>query len=89
MGDTMVISAYRGNLIQTVLYNSYGDTWEEAVNGWEITDCVEDRSRKESCICGKEELKHLYEIHNIVADKYLYPTGSSCTTKFERADLYH
>lgn len=70
--DTMAISAYRENLIQRVMDNSYGNTWEEAVN-WEITDCVEDRSRKESCICGKEELKYLYEIHNVVTDKYLYP----------------
>lgn len=62
----MAISTYRENLIQTVLDNSYGNTWEEAVNEWEITDCVEDRSRKESCICGKEELKYLYEIHNVV-----------------------
>ena len=63
----MAISTYRENLIQTVLDNSYGNTWEEAVNEWEITDCVEDRSRKESCICGKEELKYLYEIHNVVS----------------------
>lgn len=83
----MAISTYRENLIQTVLDNSYGNTWEEAVNEWEITDCIEDRSRKESCICGKEELKYLYEIHNVVTDKYLYPIGSSCITKFEREDL--
>lgn len=33
--------------------DSYDNTWEEAVNEWEITD------------------------------KYLYPIGSSCITKFE------
>lgn len=83
----MAISAYRENLIQRVIDNSDGNTWEEAVSEWEITDCVEDNSRSESCICGKEELRYLYEIHNVITDKYLYPIGSSCIRKFEREDL--
>ena len=83
----MAVSLYRENLIKTVIDNSRGHTWEEAVCEWEITDCVEDDSRSKSCICGKEELRYLYEIHNVVTDRYLYPIGSSCIRKFEREDL--
>lgn len=83
----MSATSYRENLIKRVMDNSRGKTWEEAVNEWEITDCVEDDSRSESCICGKEELRYLYEIHNVVTDRYLYPIGSSCIRKFEREDL--
>lgn len=67
--------------------NSRERTWEEAVSEWKITDCVKDDSRSESCICGKEELRYLYEIHNVVTDQYLYPIGSSCIRMFEREDL--
>ena len=83
----MVISAYRENLMQKVMDNSCANTWEEAVNEWEITDWVEDSSRTRSCVCGKEELRYLFEIHNVITDKYLYPIGSSCIRKFERDDL--
>jgi len=72
-------STYRENLINTVLENSYANNWTQAVEEWEITDCVEDENRSESCICGKEELRYQYEIH--------FPIGSSCIKKFERDDL--
>lgn len=67
--------------------NSRGRTWEEAVNEWEIVDCLEEESRSQACICGKEELRYLYRIHNFVTDRELFPIGSSCIQKFERDDL--
>lgn len=38
-----MVSSYYRNLIKQVLYNSYGDTWEEAVEEWEIIDWEEDK----------------------------------------------
>lgn len=83
----MGISAYQEKLIKIVIDNSYGHTWKEAVGEWEIIDCIEDGSRCKSCVCGKEELRYLYRIHNRLTDRYLYPIGSSCIRKFEREDL--
>ena len=52
-------SSYARNLIARVIDNSISDNWEDAVQEWDILDCVEDHSRSESCICGKENLYYL------------------------------
>ncbi len=80
-------SAYVKNLIQTVITASNGNTWDVAVNEWEILDCEEDDFLSESCICGKENLRYLYTIRNTLNGNILYPIGSSCIKKFERDDL--
>ena len=35
-------SKYQENLIKTVMDKSWGNTWEEAVQEWDIIDCAED-----------------------------------------------
>lgn len=80
-------NAYRTNLIQKVLDKSEGNTWNEAVQEWVIDDCEEDDSLESSCICGKEELRYLFTIRNVRNGNTLFPIGSSCIKKFDRADL--
>ena len=64
-----------------------GNTWEEAVQEWDIIDCAEDNSLSRSCICGKEQIKYLYRLHNRKTNQWLFPIGSSCIKKFQHKDL--
>lgn len=80
-------SAYVRNLIRKVIENSESDLWEDAVEEWEIIDCEEDEFCSEICICGKENIKYLYTIKNVINGRMLYPIGSSCIRKFNRADM--
>lgn len=80
-------SAYYQNLTQRVIDSSESDTWESAALEWEIFDCEEDGTLEASCICGKENLRYLFTIRNTINENILYPIGSSCIKKFERADL--
>jgi hypothetical protein len=52
-------STYYDNLVMTVIDNSAGKTWNDAVQEWEIYDCEEDESASSSCICGKENIRYL------------------------------
>lgn len=81
------MSQYRENFINTILQHSDSDEWESAVGEWEIEDCIEDEELKSSCICGKENLRYLFTIHNIHNHNVLEPIGSSCIKKFGRSDL--
>ena len=81
------MSQYRENFINTILENSIGDDWESAVMAWEIEDCIEDEELKSSCICGKENLRYLFTIHNMYNHNILEPIGRSCIKKFGRIDL--
>lgn len=80
-------STYVKNLIMTVIGDSESDVWEGAVTEWEIYDCKEDESCSEECICGKENIKYLYRIRNVINGNTLFPIGSSCIKKFNRTDL--
>jgi hypothetical protein len=80
-------STYHENLTQTVISKSIGTTWHDAVQEWEIVDCIEDDELESSCICGKENLKYLFTIKNQHNQNYLSPIGSSCIKKFQRSDL--
>lgn len=80
-------SAYARNLVARVVNASEADNWHDAVREWTISNCVEDSSKTHSCICGKEELVYLFTIRNMINGNMLFPIGSSCIKKFERADL--
>lgn len=79
------MSSYK--LLNIVMENSEADNWDDAVAEWRITDWCEDESQAHECICGKENIKYLYEIENIINGKILYPIGSSCIRKFKRQDM--
>lgn len=81
------MSQYEQNLIQEVINNSNSKNWKEAVLEWGVTDCREDESYSNSCICGKERLRYLFEITNNKNGIKLYPIGSSCIKKFKRKEL--
>ena len=49
-------SKYQENLIKTVMDKSWGNTWEEAVQEWDIIDCAEDNSLSRSCIVERNRL---------------------------------
>ena len=77
---------YVQNLIVRVIDASEADTWENAVQEWEIVDCEEDEDLTESCVCGKEELRYLFTIRNVYNGNLLFPIGSSCIKKFGRIE---
>ena len=81
------MGAYKQNLVMRVIEASDSQTWESAVEEWEIVDCEEDEHHESSCICGKEELRFLFTIRNRYNQNILYPIGSRCIRKFEREDL--
>lgn len=78
---------YHINLIKRVIDKSINKNWKDAVLEWVIINCNEDEDLLYSCICGKENLRYLFTIQNIYNKNILYPIGSSCIKKFERADL--
>lgn len=80
-------SLYHDNLIRLVIDKSEAEEWEYAVKEWEIFDCEEDECIESSCVCGKENIKYLFTIRNIVNKNEIYPIGSSCIKKFNRTDL--
>lgn len=50
-------------------------------------DCELDKEMESRCICGKENIKYLFTIHNDCSGKLLSPIGSSCINKFDRQEL--
>lgn len=80
-------SSYYNNLVQAVLERSEASDWHSAVNEWSIVDVEEDETLSESCVCGKEDLRYLFTIRNDFNGNLLFPIGSSCIKKFQRADL--
>ena len=74
-------------LAQKVISLSIANDWYNAVQEWEIFDCIEDTHCESSCICGKEHIKYLYTIRNKHNGNTLFPIGSSCINKFGRIDL--
>lgn len=74
-------------LMSIVLSKSVSQFWESAVQEWEIFDCEEDASCKSRCVCGKENIRYLFTIKNRYSKSKIFPIGSSCIKKFDRADL--
>lgn len=83
----MADNSYYNNLIQGVIDASESDNWEAAVKEWDICDYEEDENASSRCICGKENIRYLFKIMNKNNGNTLFPIGSSCIKKFERADL--
>ncbi|MCP9356711.1 transcriptional regulator [Liquorilactobacillus satsumensis] len=78
---------YAKNFFNRVLSNSVSNNWDRAVLEWEITGSKEDDLCETSCICGKENIRYIFEITNKKNKQKLYPVGSSCIKKFKRNDL--
>lgn len=74
-------------LLEIVIGNSEQKYWEMAVLEWEIYDVEEDKNSASTCICGKENIKYLFTIHNEKNGNILKPIGSSCINKFKRKEL--
>jgi len=81
------VSIYRKNLIEAVLNLSEANSWDAAVDEWEIDDVEEDETLSESCVCGKENLRYLFTIRNTYNGNTLFYIGSQCIKKFGRGDL--
>lgn len=75
------------NLMTVVLGKSCSKKWEEAVQEWEIYDCIEDMSCRSRCVCGKENIRYLFTIRNLLNNSLIFPIGSSCINKFNRDEL--
>lgn len=75
------------NLRKAIIDNSVSKNWQQAVLEWKLVDTEEDLQNESQCICGKENIKYLHRIQNTRNGKELFPIGSSCIKKFDRADL--
>ena len=75
------------NLKKAIIDNSVSNNWQDAVLEWTLIDTEEDEQNESQCICGKENIRYLHRIRNIHNGKVLFPIGSSCIKKFDRADL--
>lgn len=78
---------YGASFVKSIIDASSANTWEAAVREWEITGCIEDPSRSESCICGHENLRYVYTIENLLNGNVITNIGSSCIKKFKREEL--
>ena len=70
-----------------ITFSSEANTFEEAVNEWDIVDFTIDKSRKGQCLCGQKNLKHCFTIKNTKNGNTLKYVGSDCIAKFGREDL--
>lgn len=75
------------SLKDTVINYSEGSTWESAVKEWNIIGFEVDDSCSSKCVCGKESIKYLFTIGNMLNHTSLHPIGSRCIKKFGRNDL--
>ena len=76
-----------GRLAQAVVDASAATTWKEAVLEWQVSGCAEDGDAEGVCVCGHRHLRYLFEIWNPVTQRTLFPIGSVCIRRFDRADL--
>ena len=75
------------NLKNTIIERSVSKDWNGAVFEWKLIDTEEDEFNDSECICGKENIRYLHKIQNTINGNILFPVGSSCIKKFDRADL--
>ena len=54
------MSRYSELLLKSVIDNSVNNTWNDAVEEWDVEDCIEDEEMRSSCVCGKENLRFLF-----------------------------
>ena len=82
-----MISRYSENLFKKIISLSNNDNWQEAVLEWEVVEVEEDDNGQAECICGKENIRYMFTIRNVINGNILFPIGSSCIRKFNRDDL--
>lgn len=75
------------DLMNSVIEASVSKEWKTATEEWDITDFYEDVGCSSSCVCGKENLRYLFEITNRYNGNVLFPIGSKCIFQFNRSDL--
>lgn len=80
-------NAYTENMINPIIAVSLSDTWESAVQEWDIIDCEEDKEAERQCMCGHEGIRYLFRIRNRFNGNEFDPIGSECIKKFGRKDL--
>ena len=74
-------------LTKAVLEKSVSKNWDTAVKEWDLMDTSEDVTVSSICVCGKPGIRYLHRITNLFNDQTIYPVGSCCIKKFNRADL--
>lgn len=74
-------------LTKIVLEKSEAKRWGDAIKEWDLCDTDEDEDASSVCVCGKTGIRYLHKIYNLVNHKTIYPVGSCCIKKFNRADL--
>ena len=74
-------------LAKVVLEKSESKDWDTAVKEWDLVDTNEDIDASSTCVCGKTGLRYLHRITNLINYQNIYPIGSCCIKRFNRADL--
>ena len=75
------------NLPREVVALSCAGDFDVARHEWDLVDSEIDSTCSKNCVCGHENLKYLFTIHNRETGAKLYPIGSSCIELFGRQDL--
>lgn len=77
---------YIENLSSAVLPLSLSQDIKEACKEWVAYRYIYLHEGT-TCICGKEDIRRVYEIYNETTDELLYPIGSKCIKKFDNESL--
>lgn len=75
------------NLKREVESRSVAHHFSRAVLEWDVVELEENPQQDGACVCGQQNLKLMFTIHNRVNDADIYPIGSQCVHHFERKDL--
>lgn len=81
------MDCYRNNLIREVIDKSESDTWEDAVEEWELEDSYICKDCSETCVCGKIGIRDISILRNIHNNNQLKPVGSCCVKKFQNVEM--
>jgi len=72
-------------LIAIVLSKSNSKTFDEAKYEWEVVDYYIHSD--ETCICGKQHIKHCHIIKHKETNEILNPVGSECVKRFNNYQM--
>lgn len=75
------------NLKRVVESQSAAAHFSCAVLEWDVVELEENPQQDGECVCGQQNLKLMFTIHNRVNGAKIYPIGSQCVNHFERKDL--
>lgn len=74
-------------LKKVIVDNSVADDFYGAVPEWSVVAVEEDPASQGECVCGQQNLRYMYTIHNNLTQQPLSFIGNQCIRHFRREDL--